>query len=196
MWNGIDLTQSAQIVPFEVNPPIKLGRLTLNRNPTNSFAEPESISFAPPNVVKWVSFVPDLLLQWRLMSYDDTPTHRHNSTNGYRYQLTKHQSTITTETDTCSHCSSKELQHPHLTASEVSKKPTFNRLSHIQGLLIKLQDPATLTATSLVMTGRRKPARSGRHSTSIPSSIPWTHIASSPGMSRTPMPHKSTLIPS
>jgi len=52
-------------------------------NPTNFFAEPESISFAPSNVVRGVTFVPDPLLQWRLMSYDDTSTHRHNSPNGY-----------------------------------------------------------------------------------------------------------------
>lgn len=83
MYQGIDLLIPTQIVPFEVNPPVRLGRLTLNRNPTNFFAEPESISFAPSNVVPGVSFVPDPLLQWRLMSYDDTSTHRHGSPNGY-----------------------------------------------------------------------------------------------------------------
>lgn len=83
MWNGIDLIDPTMIVPFEMNPPITLGKLTLNKNPTNFFAEPESISFAPSNVVKGVTFVPDPLLQWRLMSYDDTATHRHNSPNGY-----------------------------------------------------------------------------------------------------------------
>jgi catalase len=71
MWNGIDLIQSTQIVPFEVNPSIKLSMLTLNRNPTNIFAA--------SNAMKGVSFVPDPLLQWRLMSCDDTSTHRHNS---------------------------------------------------------------------------------------------------------------------
>lgn len=83
MWNGIDLIDATMVVPFEMNPPVTLGKLTLNKNPTNFFAEPESISFAPSNVVKGVSFVPDPLLQWRLMSYDDTSTHRHNSPNGY-----------------------------------------------------------------------------------------------------------------
>ena len=83
MYQGFDLLIPTQIVPFEVNQPIKLGKLTLNRNPTNFFAEPESISFAPSNVVQGVSFVPDPLLQWRLMSYDDTSTHRHGSPNGY-----------------------------------------------------------------------------------------------------------------
>ena len=83
LWKGYDLLIPTQIIPFEVNPPLRLGKLTLNRNPTNFFAEPESISFAPSNVVSGVSFVPDPLLQWRLMSYDDTSTHRHNSPNGY-----------------------------------------------------------------------------------------------------------------
>lgn len=106
MYKGIDLIQSTQVVPFELNPPIKLGKLTLNRNPTNFFAEPESISFAPSNVVDGISFVPDPLLQWRLMSYDDTgncsallpwsdltwrlsATHRHNSPNGYLLPINK-----------------------------------------------------------------------------------------------------------
>jgi catalase len=73
----------SQIVPFEMNAPVTLGEMVLNRNPTNYFAETESVSFAPSNVVDGVSFVPDALLQWRLMSYDDTSTHRHNSPNGY-----------------------------------------------------------------------------------------------------------------
>jgi catalase len=72
MWKGIDLIDPTSIVPFELNTPMKLGKMTLNRNPTNFFAEPESISFAPSNVVDGISFVPDPLLQWRLMSYDDT----------------------------------------------------------------------------------------------------------------------------
>ena len=83
MFQDYDLIEPTQIIPFELVPPMKLGRLTLNRNPTNFFAEPESISFAPSNVVDGVTFVPDPLLQWRLMSYDDTATHRHNSVNGY-----------------------------------------------------------------------------------------------------------------
>ena len=83
MWNGMDLLDPTIVIPYEMNPPMTLGKMTLNKNPTNFFAEPESISFAPSNVVDGVSFVPDPLLQWRLMSYDDTASHRHNSPNGY-----------------------------------------------------------------------------------------------------------------
>ncbi|KAK0833900.1 hypothetical protein LTR73_001663 [Friedmanniomyces endolithicus] len=89
MYKGYDLLIPTVIVPFEVNPPVKLGKLTLNRNFNNFFAEPESISFAPSNVVDGVSFVPDPLLQWRLMSYDDTSTHRHNSPNGYTLPINR-----------------------------------------------------------------------------------------------------------
>jgi catalase len=70
-WQGYDLLVPTQVIPFEVLPPIKLGKLTLNRNFDNFFAEPEAISFAPSNVVQGVTFVPDPLLQWRLMSYDE-----------------------------------------------------------------------------------------------------------------------------
>ncbi|KAF2095307.1 heme-dependent catalase, partial [Rhizodiscina lignyota] len=83
MYKGIDLLDPTKIIPEEMAPMIRLGKLTLNRNPTNFFAEPESISFAPSTVVRGFDFVPDPLLQWRLMSYDDTSTHRHNSPNGY-----------------------------------------------------------------------------------------------------------------
>lgn len=83
MWNGIDLVDATMIIPFEMNPPVALGKMTLNKNPTNFFAESEAISFAPSNAVKGVTFVPDPLLQWRLMSYDDTATHRHGSPNSY-----------------------------------------------------------------------------------------------------------------
>ena len=89
MWNGIDLVDPTIVIPFEMNPPMTLGKMTLNKNPTNFFAEPESISFAPSNVVKGISFVPDPLLQWRLMSYDDTASHRHNSPNGYLLPVNK-----------------------------------------------------------------------------------------------------------
>lgn len=57
--------------------------MVLNQNPTNYFAESESVSFASSNVAEGVSFVPDHLLQWRLMSYDDTAMHRHSGPNGY-----------------------------------------------------------------------------------------------------------------
>jgi catalase len=89
LFNGIDLLDPTKVVPNELNQPLKFGTMTLNRNPTNFFSEPESITFAPSNVVNGVTFVPDALLQWRLMSYDDTHTHRLGSPNNYLLPVNK-----------------------------------------------------------------------------------------------------------
>lgn len=71
MWNGYDLLVPTEIVPFEMNQPVKLGKLTLNKNFRNYFGEVEQVQFSPSNVVDGYTFVPDPLLQWRLMSYDE-----------------------------------------------------------------------------------------------------------------------------
>ena len=50
--------------------------MTLDRNPTNYFAEVEQLSFCPANRVRGVEFSPDRLLQGRLFAYQDTARHR------------------------------------------------------------------------------------------------------------------------
>ena len=81
-YKGIDLLDPTMLVPYEVNPPIKFGKMTLNRNPDNWFAEVESVQFAVANVVPGFSNqVPDAVLQWRVFAYDDTATYRHGSPN-------------------------------------------------------------------------------------------------------------------
>lgn len=70
--------------PFDVTkvwshkdyPLIPIGRLVLNRNPKNYFAEVEQAAFSPANVVPGVSFSPDKLLQGRLFAYADAHHYR------------------------------------------------------------------------------------------------------------------------
>jgi catalase len=81
MYKGYDLLDPTIVVPFEQNPPITLGTMTLNRNPTNYFAETEQVSFSPSNVVTGISFVPDPVISWRLLAYDETHNHRHQTVN-------------------------------------------------------------------------------------------------------------------
>ncbi|MFC2057056.1 catalase [Chloroflexota bacterium] len=57
-------------------PPITIGRLVLNRNPENYFAEVEQAAFSPANFVPGIAASPDKLLQGRLFSYHDTHIHR------------------------------------------------------------------------------------------------------------------------
>jgi catalase len=72
-FNPFDLTK---IWPHADYPPITIGRLTLNRNPGNYFAEIEQAAFEPANFVPGIGPSPDKMLQGRLFSYPDTHRHR------------------------------------------------------------------------------------------------------------------------
>ncbi|MBL0921208.1 MAG: catalase [Phycisphaerales bacterium] len=67
-----DLLDPTKIIPEELAPVRPLGRLTLNRNPDNFFAETEQAAFHPGHVVPGIDFTNDPLLQARLFSYLDT----------------------------------------------------------------------------------------------------------------------------
>ena len=70
--------------PFDVTkvwfhadfPPITIGRLVLNRNPENYFAEVEQAAFSPANFVPGIAASPDKMLQGRLFAYHDAHLHR------------------------------------------------------------------------------------------------------------------------
>ncbi|MGK4003318.1 catalase [Sorangium sp. So ce1036] len=67
-----DLLDATKIVPEELVPVRRIGKLTLNRNPDNFFAETEQIAFHTANVVPGIDFTDDPLLQIRNFSYLDT----------------------------------------------------------------------------------------------------------------------------
>ncbi|MCU1371392.1 MAG: katE [Ilumatobacteraceae bacterium] len=71
-FEGIDLLDATKIVPEELCPVRPVGVLTLDRNPTNFFAETEQIAFHPGHLVPGIGFVDDPLLHARLFSYLDT----------------------------------------------------------------------------------------------------------------------------
>ncbi|MER5324765.1 catalase [Streptosporangium roseum] len=67
-----DLLDATKIIPEEQVPVRPVGRLVLDRNPDNFFAETEQIAFHLGNVVPGIDFTNDPLLQARLFSYLDT----------------------------------------------------------------------------------------------------------------------------
>ena len=67
-----DLLDATKIIPEEVVPVRRIGKLTLNRNPGNFFAETEQVAFHPGHIVPGIDFTSDPLLQGRLFSYTDT----------------------------------------------------------------------------------------------------------------------------
>ncbi len=72
-WDVFDITK---VWPHGDYPTVKVGKLVLNRNPVNYFAEVEQAAFSPGNFVPGIGPSPDKLLQGRLFSYHDTHLHR------------------------------------------------------------------------------------------------------------------------
>ncbi len=71
-FEGIDLLDPTKLVPEELAPVTPVGLLTLNRNPTNYFAETEQVAFHTGNLVPGIEVTNDPLMQARLFSYLDT----------------------------------------------------------------------------------------------------------------------------
>ncbi|MCH7321524.1 catalase [Solibacillus sp. MA9] len=67
-----DILDATKLWPEEIVPVKIIGKLTLNRNVDNVFAETEQVAFHPGNVVPGIDFTNDPLLQGRLFSYIDT----------------------------------------------------------------------------------------------------------------------------
>ncbi|GMA62506.1 catalase [Alicyclobacillus fastidiosus] len=61
---------------YEDYPLIPIGRMVLNRNPENYFAEVEQAAFSPANIVPGIGFSPDKMLQGRLFAYSDAHRYR------------------------------------------------------------------------------------------------------------------------
>jgi len=72
-FNPFDVTK---IWPHSDYPLVELGRMVLDQNPENYFAEIEQAAFSPSHMVPGIEPSPDKMLQGRLFSYPDTHRHR------------------------------------------------------------------------------------------------------------------------
>jgi catalase len=69
---GFDLLDPTKLIPEELVPVRRVGKMVLNRNPQNFFAETEQVAFHLGNLVPGIEVTDDPLLQARLFSYIDT----------------------------------------------------------------------------------------------------------------------------
>ncbi|XP_061176323.1 catalase-like [Saccostrea echinata] len=72
-WNPFDVTKVWSQKDF---PLIEVGKMVLNKNPGNYFADVEQIAFSPAHFIPGIDASPDKMLQGRLFSYSDTHRHR------------------------------------------------------------------------------------------------------------------------
>ncbi len=82
-----DILDATKIIPEEIHPLKVIGRMTLNRNPDNFFAETEQAAFLPTNIVPGIDFSDDPLLQGRLFSYQDTQLSRLGTVNFHQIPI-------------------------------------------------------------------------------------------------------------
>jgi catalase len=71
-FEGIDLLDPTKLVPEELAEVHLVGKLTLDRNPTNYFAETEQVAFHTGHLVPGIEITDDPLMQARMFSYLDT----------------------------------------------------------------------------------------------------------------------------
>lgn len=76
-----DVLDATKLIPEEVIPVRIVGRMVLDRNPDNFFAETEQVAYCPANIIPGIDFTNDPLLQGRLFSYLDTQKSRLGTAN-------------------------------------------------------------------------------------------------------------------
>ncbi|MFO7719469.1 MAG: catalase [Gillisia sp.] len=84
-----DLLDPTKLIPEEMVPVTIVGKMTLNRNPDNFFAETEQVAFHPGHIVPGIDFTNDPLLQGRLFSYTDTQLSRLGSPNFHEIPINR-----------------------------------------------------------------------------------------------------------
>ncbi|MEO5628617.1 MAG: catalase [Thermomonas sp.] len=82
-----DHLDPTKLIPEELIPLTVVGRMVLDRNPDNVFAETEQVAFCPANVVPGIDFSNDPLLQGRLHSYLDTQLSRLGGPNFHQIPI-------------------------------------------------------------------------------------------------------------
>lgn len=82
-----DVLDATKLIPEEIVPLRMVGRMVLNRNVDNFFAETEQVAYCPANIVPGIDFSNDPLLQGRLFSYLDTQKSRLGTTNFHQIPI-------------------------------------------------------------------------------------------------------------
>lgn len=84
-----DLLDPTKLIPEEMVEVKKIGKMTLNKNPENFFAETEQVAFLPGHIIPGLDFTNDPLLQGRLFSYRDTQLSRLGSPNFHQIPINR-----------------------------------------------------------------------------------------------------------
>ena len=84
-----DILDATKLVPEELVPVRRIGKMVLDRNPDNYFAETEQVAFCVSHVVPGIDFSNDPLLQGRIFSYLDTQLSRLGGPNFHQIPINR-----------------------------------------------------------------------------------------------------------
>jgi catalase len=84
-----DVLDATKLIPEEIIPIEMVGKMVLDRNPDNFFAETEQVAFCPSHIVPGIDFSEDPLLQGRLFSYLDTQLTRLGGPNFHEIPINR-----------------------------------------------------------------------------------------------------------
>jgi catalase len=84
-----DILDPTKLIPEELVPVQRIGRMVLNRNPQSYFAETEQVAFCTAHVVPGIDFTNDPLLQGRNFSYLDTQLSRLGGPNFHEIPINR-----------------------------------------------------------------------------------------------------------
>ena len=84
---SFDVLDATKLIPEELVPVVPIGRMVLNRNPDNFFAETEQVAFCTAHVVPGIDFSNDPLLAGRIHSYVDTQITRLGGPNFHEIHI-------------------------------------------------------------------------------------------------------------
>ena len=118
-----DLLDPTKLVQEELVPVQRIGKMTLNRNPDNFFAETEQVAFHPGHIVPGIDFTNDPLLQGRLFSYTDTQLSRLGGPNFHEIPINRSVSPVHNIKETA-YASNDQYQPDQLPAKQYRCKFT------------------------------------------------------------------------
>lgn len=91
---SFDVLDATKLIPEELVPVLPVGRMVLNRNPDNFFAETEQVAFCTAHIIPGIDFSNDPLLAGRIHSYVDTQITRLGGANFHEIPINSPQASV------------------------------------------------------------------------------------------------------
>jgi catalase len=142
-----DLLDPTKLIPEEVVPVRRIGKLVLDRNPRNYFAETEQVAFHPGHVVPGIDLSDDPLLQGRVVAYAHAQASRLGGVDGHSLPINRGSTPVPAQPRGSGHGAHSDAFLDHFTQARMflhsQSEPEYNHICHaLEFELGKVSAPA------------------------------------------------------